>query len=145
MRRRLLLLCLAAAVVGCSLPALSFESYRGKAVEAAEEMISQAGSAILAADLAARGRLFGPSVSIQLEDAEEAAAATADDFASLLPPDDRSEGIRRTVLPPLVDATDLITQMRFAAQRGDLDELRQLRSSLQDPVDRLEQLVERSG
>ena len=143
--RRLLLLCLAAAVGGCSLPAFSFESYRGKAVETAEEMISQAGTAILAADRAARDRLFAPSVSVQLEDAEEAAAATADDFASVLPPDDRSERMRRTVLPPLMEATALITQMRFAARRGDLDELRRLRSSLEDPVDRLEQLVERSG
>jgi hypothetical protein len=126
----------------CGLPALSFDDYRGKAVETAEETISQGATAILVAELEERDRLFPTSVAVQLEDAEAAALAAADDFASVPPPDERSERLRRTVLPLLKTTADLIAQMRFAARHGDARRLHELKASLEDPLRRLEDFVE---
>jgi hypothetical protein len=141
--RRVLLFSSAIALLGsCSLPALSFDDYRGKAIETAEEMISQGETAILTAELAARGRLFSPSVTVQLEEAEESAEAAASEFASVLPPDERSERLRRTVLPVLQEAADLIARMRFAARERDTGQLAELRASLEDSLPRLEDWVE---
>jgi hypothetical protein len=131
--------------VACSLPALSFDDYRGKAIEAAEETISQGETAILTAELADRDRLFSPAVSVQLEGAEQAATAAAQDFASVLPPDDRSEDLRGMVLPLLKQTSDLIARMRFAAREGDADQLQDLGDSLEDPLRRLQDWVEPAG
>jgi hypothetical protein len=137
----LLLSSLVALLGSCTLPALTFADYRGKAIEAAEETISQGETAVLTAELADRDRLFSPSVSVQLESAEQAAAAAVDDFASVLPPDGRSERLRRTILPLLEETSDLIARMRFAARRGDAGQLQELRSSLEEPLHLLERLV----
>jgi hypothetical protein len=131
--------------VACSLPAFSFDDYRGKAIEAAEETISQGETAILSAELADRDRLFSPAVAVQLEGAEQAAAAAAEDLASVLPPDGRSEDLRRTILPLLEQTSDLIARMRFAAREGDADRLQELRTALGDPLRRLEDWVAAPG
>jgi hypothetical protein len=128
--------------VACALPATSFEAYRAKAVVAAEETISQAETAVLTVELADRDRLFGEIAAIELESAERAAVAATDDFAAVLPPDDRSERLRGTILPTLEDASDLIARIRFAVRHGDLDEARRLRSLLRGPLARLERWVE---
>jgi hypothetical protein len=141
----LLLSSMVALLGSCSLPALSFADYRGKAIEAAEETISQGETAILTAELADRDRLFRPAVSVQLEGAEQAAAAAAQDFASVLPPDAPSEDLRRTVLPLLEQTSDLIARMRFAARRGDGGQLQELRAALEEPLRRLESFVEPAG
>ena len=141
MRRMALLAALIALLGSCSLPALTFADYRGKAIEAAEETISQGETALLTAELADRDRLFSPAVSVQLESAEQAAAAVAQDFASVLPPDGRSEDLRRTVLPLLEQTSDLIAQMRFAARHGDAGRLQELRAALEDPLRQLEDWV----
>jgi hypothetical protein len=138
----MLLLASVIALLGsCSLPAISFADYRGKAIEAAEETISQGETAILTAELADRDRLFSPAVSAQLEGAEQAAAAAAADFASVLPPDGRSEDLRRTVLPLLGQTSDLIARMRFAARQGDTSQLQELMAALEDPLRQLEDWV----
>ena len=141
MRRVALLASLIALLGSCSLPALTFADYRGKAIEAAEETISQGETALLTAELADRDRLFSPAVSVQLESAEQAAAAVAQDFSSILPPDGRSEELRRTVLPLLERTSDLIAEMRFAARRGDAGRLQELRAALEDPLRQLEDWV----
>jgi hypothetical protein len=137
----LLLSSMIALLGSCSLPAISFADYRGKAIEAAEETISQGETAILTAELADRDRLFSPAVSAQLEGAEQAAAAAAADFASVLPPDGRSEDLRRTVLPLLGQTSDLIARMRFAARQGDTSQLQELMAALEDPLRQLEDWV----
>jgi hypothetical protein len=143
--RRLLVPCVLVALTACSLPAFTFDDYRGKAVEAAEEAISQGETATLTAELARRDRLFPTSVAVQLEDAEEAAVAVVDGFASVLPPDEPSEQLRRSVLPLIQDTSDLIARMRFAARHGDVARLRELTGSLEDPLRRLEAFVEQTA
>jgi hypothetical protein len=137
----LLLSSMIALLGSCSLPALTFADYRGKAIEAAEETISQGETAVLTAELADRDRLFSPAVSVQLESAEQAAAAAVENFASVLPPDGRSEDLRRTILPLLEQTSDLIARMRFAARRGDARQLQELRASLEEPLHVLERSV----
>ena len=131
------------ALAGCGLPVTTFEAYRAKAVEAAEETISQAETTILTVDLVERDRLFGTAATIQLEDAERAAIDTADGFASVLPPDDRSERLRTAVVRDVERASDLVARIRFALRRDDLVEARRLRTSLEEVLARLERFVER--
>ena len=140
MRRRwsaigVLLVC----AVGCSLPATTFEAYRSKAAEAAQEVVSQARTAILAAHLAGQDRLLGTAVTAQLKAAETAAAAVVESFASVQPPDARADHLRARILPVLERASDAITRMRFEAKRGHTAALLGLRSSLIEPTGVLEQ------
>jgi hypothetical protein len=124
--------------IACSLPATSFAAYRSKAIDAVEEAVSQARTAILTADLASRDRLLAPSVKVQLEEAEAAATSAVDGFAAVLPPDPDSDALRRRLLPILGDVVDLIASMRFEAARGNTDELVRIRPSLSGPTDRLD-------
>jgi hypothetical protein len=124
--------------VGCSVPAATFEAYRSKATDAAQEVVSQARTAILTAHLAGQDRLLGSAVAVQLKDAETAAAAVVESFASVQPPDARADTLRARILPMLERASDAITRMRFEAKRGHTAALLQLRSSLIEPTDVLE-------
>jgi hypothetical protein len=138
MPRPRVLLALVICAVGCSLPATSFEAYRSKAVDAAEEVASQARTAILTAQLARRDRLLATAVAVQLKDAEEAAIGAVESFASVQPPDAHADRLRARILPLLERASDAITRMRFEAKREDMAALRHLRSSLSEPTEVLE-------
>ncbi|HET9672231.1 MAG TPA: hypothetical protein VFQ40_05215 [Actinomycetota bacterium] len=143
MLRRIVPLAVVIAVgVSCSLPALDTADFRSKAAAAAEDAISQANSAILATRLRDRERLPAATVTVLLEDVERAALAAVDGFASVLPPDERSDRIRAEVLPILEDVADLLARMRFAARRGDAVALEDLRSSLRGRVAALERWLD---
>jgi hypothetical protein len=137
-RPRVLLALVFCATVGCSLPATTFEAYRSKAVDAAEEVASQARTAILTAELARQDRLLASAVAVQLEDAETTAVGAAERFALVRPPDARADRLRARILPLLERASDAITRMRFEAEREDMAALRHLRSSLSEPTEVLE-------
>jgi hypothetical protein len=140
------LLVLYLLAMGCSLPALDFGDYHFKATEAADATISEAQTAILAGDLWLRGRLFHNSLAVQLEDAEQAAAAALDGFASILPPPDhRSEALRADLVPLLENTADLIAQLRFAVRHGDVVGFRRLHRSLEESTRRLETWADRHG
>ena len=124
--------------VGCGLPARDFSDYLAKATEAADESISEAETALFAADLWLRARLFQNSLAVQLEDAEQAAGDALDGFASVLPPDRPSEAIRAELVPMLDETADLIAGMRFAVRHGDLARFRQASDALDDSARRLE-------
>ena len=145
LRPRSLLALVICVAVGCSLPATTFESYRSKAAEAADEVVSQARTAILLAHLAGQERLLDTAVAAQLKDAERAAIGAVQSFASVQPPDARSDHLRVRILPLLERASDAITRMRFEAKRGDTASLLRLRSSLTRPADVLERWAESVG
>ena len=107
----------ALAASACVAPAQSFSAYESKAVDSAESATSDAGSAILAAGLAADGRLEVATTSLILQDAEIGATSTADTFASIQPPDGASDALRAELLPRLRSAADTIGLMRIAARR----------------------------
>jgi hypothetical protein len=131
--------------VACSLPATTFDAYRSKAVDAAEEVVSQARTVILVADLARRDRLLGSAIPVQLQATEATAAGAVASFASMLPPDPRSDELRAEILPRLEGASDLIARMRFAARRGDAASLPSLAAALTGPTDRLERWIQAHG
>jgi hypothetical protein len=135
---RVLLALVFCAAVGCSLPATTFEAYRSKAVDAAEEVASQARTAILTAELARQDRLLASAVAVQLEDAEATAVGAAERFALVQPPDARADRLRARILPLLERASDAITRMRFEAKRDQMAALLRLRSSLIEPTEVLE-------
>jgi hypothetical protein len=135
----------ALACAGCSLPARDLGDYRFKATEAASETLSQAETALLAGDLWLHGRLFGNPLAVQLEDAEQAAGDAVDAFASVLPPDHRSEALRGEVLPLLVEAADLVQRIRFAVRHDDVAEVRRLSGDLRHVARRLEVWGSRHG
>jgi hypothetical protein len=137
-RPRVLLALVFCAAVGCSLPATTFEAYRSKAVDAAEEVASQARTAILTAELARQDRLLASAVAVQLEDAETTAVGAAERFALVQPPDARADRLRVRILPLLERASDAITRMRFEAKRDQMAALLRLRSSLIEPTEVLE-------
>ncbi|HYY08087.1 MAG TPA: hypothetical protein VFA25_05735 [Actinomycetota bacterium] len=146
MRRLSSLLVLVMLVgAGCSLPARDLGDYRFKATEAADETISEAETAVLAGDLWLRGRLFGNSVAVQLEDAEQAAEDAVDGFASVLPPDHRSEALRADLVPLLDETADLISRLRFAVRHDDVTRFRDLHRALRESSRRLETWAARHG
>jgi len=144
-RAPLIVLVLLTFAVGCGLPAFDFSDYRSKAVSTVEETISEARTAMLAAELLRRDRTFAASAIVQLEDAEEAASGAVWDLAAVLPPDARSIGLRQQLQPSLDGSADLIARMRFAARHGDLEELGRLAQALKQPIGRLEGWVEATG
>jgi hypothetical protein len=140
-RSRTLLALVICAAVGCSLPATTFDAYRSKAVDAAEEVASQARTAILTAHLARGDRLLASAIAVQLEDAETATAGAVESFASVQPPDARADDLRARILPVLEEASDAIARMRFEARRGKVSALSELSDSLASPTARLEEWV----
>jgi hypothetical protein len=126
------------AAVGCSLPATTLEAYRSKAIDAAEEVASQARTAILTAELARQDRLLATAVAVQLKEAEGAASALVESFASVQPSDARADRLRARILPLLERASDAITRMRFEAKRDHTAALLRLGSSLIEPTEVLE-------
>jgi hypothetical protein len=137
-RPRVLLAFVICAAAACSLPATTFDAYRSKAADAAEEVASQARTAILTAHLAGRDRVLATTVAVQLQDAEAAATGAVESLASLQPPDARADHLRARILPVLERAADAITRMRFEAKRADTAALLRLGSSLIEPAAVLE-------
>jgi uncharacterized protein YbaA (DUF1428 family) len=135
--RRLLVIWLLASAA-CALPATTLDAYRSKAADAAEEVLSQARTAILTAHLAGRDRLLRTAVAVQLQDAEEVSTSAVERFASVEPPDARADRLRTRILPLLQRVADVIARMRFEARRGHTGAVENLRSSLLGPADALE-------
>ena len=131
----------ALAASACVAPARSFSAYESKAADSAESATSDAGSAILAAGLAADGRLEAATTSLILQDAEIGATSTADTFASIQPPDGASDALRAELLPRLRSAADTIGLMRIAARRVDTGTLADLIAQLRSIADQLERFA----
>jgi hypothetical protein len=108
---------------GCVLPARSTDAYTGKALATVSATQSGVESAILAGDLAVRGRSTAPYASVSLADAEGDASAAQSAFDSIQPPNAESDAIRSELDPILSDAVDTLSSMRITARRGDLDAL----------------------
>jgi hypothetical protein len=131
----------AAAVVallaGCVAPARSLDAYEGKAGASAEAALSAVRTAALAVDEAVAGRLPSAYASITIEDAERDAASVEGQFASIQPPDGASDRLRAQLAPMLSAAAGLLTLLRIAARRGDVDTLAARSSRLDDVAGRL--------
>jgi hypothetical protein len=137
-RHRAVSLGLLLTAAACVSPVLNFAAYEDKALDTARSALSEARTAILAAELARTDRLFGPTISIQLQEAEIGATSTRDTFASIQPPDDASDVLRAQLLPMLDEAEELVSQMRIAARRGDTDDVVRLAGLLTQAAEAIE-------
>jgi hypothetical protein len=137
-----LLLGLLLATAACVSPARTFAAYEDKAVDTARSALSEARTAILTAELARDERLFGPTISIQLQEAEIGATSSRDTFASIQPPDESSDALRTELLPLLDEAEELVSRMRIAARRGDTEEVVRLAGALTDAADAIDRFEE---
>jgi hypothetical protein len=107
----------------CVLPARSFDAYRGKALSSAQAMSSTVATAVLAVELASRSRAFQPFVAVALAQAEREGQAIHGTFDSIQPPDARSDSLRSRLDALLAPAAAMLTDLRIAARRGDVDGL----------------------
>jgi hypothetical protein len=111
-------------------------------VDSAESSLSDARTALLAADLATTGRTFEPLTSVQLQDAADGAASTFGTFATIQPPDAASDRLRADLLPLLDRTAALIADMRIAARRADAAGVGRVSPSLATVADELERFAQ---
>jgi hypothetical protein len=104
-------------------PARTFDAFEHKAKNTAEAVISSVETARLAARVAGNGDAFGPFVSVTLSEAEKGAAHAGDVFASVQPPDERSDRLRAQLISLLTRANETLSSLRIAARRGELEQL----------------------
>jgi hypothetical protein len=101
-------------------------------------MESAVQTARLVAHAATRKLAFGPYSSVTLTDAEDDASAIQGAFDSIQPPDGGSDRLRERLDTLLSEAVTVITDLRIAARRHQLDRLQHLAKPLADLGDRLD-------
>jgi len=104
-------------------PARTFESYEDKAATTAEAALSAVSTTILAAQVGTDGDAWGPYLSILVSEQEDEIVGVQGTFASVQPPDARSDALRTQLDDILQPAVDHVTDVRLTVRRGRLDDL----------------------
>jgi hypothetical protein len=150
-QRRVRRACWAAVVAGLAActphpvgPARTDDAYEGKAVTTAEAARSAVASVRLATVAAGRGS-FGPYLSVLVSDQEEELSGVQGTFASVQPPSERSDDLRRELDDLLSAALDHVVDVRVATRRGRLDDLASIGAPLDGDAAALEAFVEAHG
>jgi hypothetical protein len=123
----LLLLVLPGACTG---PVRSYAVYESKAGRTAKVVASAVQTARLATDAAAGGKAYGRYLTQVLAEAEEDAGAAQGTFDGIQPPDRHADQLRASLDELLDEATSTLADLRVAARRGHLDQLRGLAAPL---------------
>jgi hypothetical protein len=142
MRRPLLALSLVVLLGACTGPVRSSAVYESKAGETAKVVGSAVQSARLAVDAASGRKAYGRYLTQVLLDAEEDATAAQGTFDGIQPPDRRADQLRDSLDKLLDEATSTLADLRVAARRGHLGELRGLAEPLPRLSDRLDAFAE---
>ena len=124
-------------------PARTFAKYEGKATTTAESALSAVQTARFTARAASRHRLFGPYVGHTLGESEDTVSGLAGTFASIQPPNAAADGLRDELGEMLADAEDHLGELRIAARRGEILELRDKAAPLDDDAAKLAAFLER--
>jgi hypothetical protein len=140
-----LVLALSLSLGACVAPTRTPSSYRDKAVDTADAVVSAARTVLLAAETGGEGNAFAPNVAVLIADAESDADAAESAFASIQPPDAASDRLRSELLDDVRRAVDVIELTRIAARRAELGSLEDVAAPLHDLADRLEAFSERYG
>ena len=101
----------------------TFGTYQNKAVATAESALSSVETVRLASEAGSAGNAFGPYLSVLISDQEDALADVQSGFASIQPPDTRSDRLRTELDDLLGTALDHVADVRIAARRSQIDEL----------------------
>ncbi len=112
-------------------PARTFGTYEDKASTTAEAALSAVSTTILAAHVGSDGKAWGPYLSILISEQEDAIVAVQGTFASIQPPDARSDALRTQLDDILQPAVDHVTDVRLTVRRGRLDDL----ATVAEPLD----------
>jgi hypothetical protein len=135
----------AALLGGCTSPSSSYDDYQRKATHTADEIDSLAQTALLAARTSSRGNATGPYLQVVISTAEDDAGQVQNTFESVQPPDRQSDTLRTKLLSLLNDVGDVLTKLRVAVKRGELDRLAGIAAPLTDLTKRLEDFSEANG
>jgi hypothetical protein len=104
-------------------PARTFDSYRHKAKDTAETVLSSVETGRLGTRAAKDDDVFAPFLSVLLSEAEDEATNAQGTFESVQPPNERSDRLRDRLDALLTRATDALSEARIAARRADFDEV----------------------
>jgi hypothetical protein len=127
------LVALMVALSACGSSAGGPTAYDKKAADAAAEVVSAARTVLFAARVGGEAKTFVPTATVTIEDVEADASSAVDRFATAVPPDAASDGLRADVLPQMQRALDVIELVRIAARRGDTAALESTAAPL-DPL-----------
>jgi hypothetical protein len=123
-------------------PARTFETYEDKAATTAEAALSAVSTTILAAQVGSDGKAWGPYLSILVSEQEDAIAGVQGTFASVQPPDARSDALRAQLDDILQPAVDHVAQVRIMVRRGRLDDLALVAQPLDDDQRQLQAFLD---
>jgi hypothetical protein len=126
-------------------PARSYDAYERKARTTAESARSSVATVRLLAESAADGDLFGTYASVSVSEQEDALLGTQGTFASIQPPDARSDALREELMQLLDDAGAHVTEVRVEVRRGNLDTLDENVPQLQADEQALTTFLEAHG
>jgi len=133
---RAILAAMAVVTAGCVShpvgPARTFETYEDKAATTAEAALSAVSTTMLAAQVGTAGQAWGTYLSILVSEQEDAIAGVQGTFASVQPPDARSDALRAQLDAILQPAVDHVAQVRITVRRGRLDDLTAVARPLDD-------------
>jgi hypothetical protein len=108
-------------LAGCVGSSRTADDYRSKAVATADQVRSAVETARLGVEAADRGRAFLPYLSRLFGDAEGDATWPQTAFDSVQPPDEESDAVRRELDVLLDDAASVLSEVRIAIRRDDVD------------------------
>lgn len=124
----------------CVGPALTEESYRRKAVASLEQLDATVAGANIALEAAVGGRSFSTATAVNVRQHEETVSWVHSAFATRQPPPG-ADGIRDTVVPVLADAAALMAEIRIAANRSDVEQLRRRKNELTGLSERIDRAL----
>ncbi len=132
-------------LTGCVSPTLGADHYAAMAANTAATARSTVEAARLVAGHAEAGRLTEAYVSVELRHDEENLSHVLSAFGTRQPPDAASDEVRHAVLDRVSRAHEVVTEMRIAAFRGELDRLVAIAAPLEQLSGELEDLRARYG
>lgn len=126
------------ALTGCVGPSRTDSDYQSKA----SNTISSAASAVQTARVAVvaerKGNAPGTYLSVILGESEETVSGVQGQFDSVQPPSTNGDKLRTKVDGLLTQADDVLSQLRIAVRRGQLDRL----AKIAEPLDKLSQQMD---
>ena len=123
-------------------PARTYDDYERKSRTSAEVALSAVETVRLLAETSSDGNAWGAYTSVSLSEQEDTLAEAEGDYASIQPPDHRSDDLRVKLLDLLGTAGDHIAAVRIEARRGNLDSLEQVARPLADDSAALQQFLD---
>ena len=126
-----------AAIVGaclfmgaCAGPARTFDAYEADAVATVEEVVSAAGTALLAVDASQAERVTANYLTVVLTEAEGAASAAQAQLESVQPPGRDADELLAGISPALDETSSVLTDLRVAVRRSELTSLPRIAAPL---------------